>query len=375
MKYVWELNEWPIFTFNEDEVLQRASCDQSAVRLDKEIDSLPGSDRENAMLDVMVQEAVNTSSIEGVYVSRKDVRDSIRRRLAKDPAPIKRGQNRAEGVAELMVSVREHFDEPLTKERLWEWQRMIIAEGEKDSSGYEIERGRWRTCIMHVVDMSGGIDEISYVAPPPARVPEDMDRFIDWFNNSRGINGIVRAGLAHVYFESIHPFGDGNGRVGRAIADKALAQDAGGPIPYGLSSVIEENKQGYYGAMQNAQQHDMDATLWMLWFADHVRMAREKAIDRAREVILKTRLWDKHSPNLNDRQSKFIAHMFREDTRGFDRNRAQEEYVMIAGGDEKTAASDLLGLLNMRVIEMVEGPEGAARYEINLRKSERDEME
>ncbi len=370
MKYVWQLKGWPAFIYGEDAVLQRADeCALGAIGLAEEIDSIPDAEKKNAMLDVMAQEAVNTSSIGGVHVGREDVLESIRRHIEKDAAPRKGGASMADGVAELMVSVREHFDEPLTKERLWEWQAMVVDD--VDVYGNPIEKGRWRTRGRQVAGLSRWrIVKVDYEAPPPKWVPREMDRFIDWFNNSRGMNGIIRAGLAHAYFESIRPFGDGNGRVGRAISGKALAQDANGPIHFSISAAIKENRSGYIGGLQSAQRYDMDATLWLLWFADYVRRGQEMAVDRVREALRKARLWDKYSTNLNDRQSRFISYMLRQGIQGFKGNAATLQYMKMARCDEKVAVGDLHGLSEMGAIKIEKAPNKATCYKINMEENE-----
>ena len=217
--------------------------------------SLPAGLQMEAVIDVMTAEAIKTSEIEGEFISRKDVMSSIKKNLGLTVSATIQDK-KAKGISELMVDVRNTFAEPLTKEKLFAWHTMLLKHNAT------IDVGRWRTHKepMQVVSGAMGKQKVHFEAPPSANVPKEMELFIQWFNDTApgGSKKIkkapLRSAIAHLYFESIHPFEDGNGRIGRALAAKALSQGIGRPIMLSLSKTIEANKNNYYAALSKAQE-------------------------------------------------------------------------------------------------------------------------
>jgi Fic family protein len=366
MPYIWQREGWPNFTW-DTQVLERSAYAYAleAGRLAGEVRHLPEDEKMDALIDLMVSEAVKTSQIEGENYDREDVRSSIRNQLGLNAMPQAVRDPRANGVAALMISVRNHIAEDLTAERLWEWQDMIIVERYDQA---RLHVGRWRDNPepMQIVSGAIGKETVHFEAPPASRVPEEMERLIVWFNRSRNMPGAVRAGVAHFWFECIHPFSDGNGRVGRAIAEKALSQELGAPAILSLSTAIERRRQDYYDALSRASRGGLDITEWLVWFTDLVLEAQVQAKERIGFTLAKTRFWDRHANVLNERQAKALARMLREGPEGFKGGMSAQKYMRITDCSKATATRDLAELLRMGALCKLEGGGRSTRYDIEL---------
>jgi len=249
MGYNWQQSDWPNFRYD----LGRSEADllafaDKAGQVSGILRSLPQSTQTEAVLDVMIAEAIKTSEIEGEFLSRQDVLSSIRNQLGLNAKEEPVRDQASHGAAQLMVAVREDWNQPLSQAMLFEWRRMLMQGNRR------VKAGGWRLHEepMQVVSGAVGKEKIHFEAPPSAQVPAEMAAFIEWFNASRGriAEAPVRAAVAHIYFETIHPFEDGNGRIGRAISEKALSQGLGRPAFLSLSPTIEANKKAYYTALE-----------------------------------------------------------------------------------------------------------------------------
>ncbi len=366
MTYIWQKPGWPNFIWDTDAVDQIAyAYALEASRLVGEVKHLSNANKSDALIDLMVSEAVKTSQIEGEKYDREDVRSSIRNQLGLSLTPENVRDPNANGIAALMISVRDHFAEPLTAERLCRWQDTIIVgrfEREK------IDVGKWRTHPepMQIVSGAIGKEKIHFEAPPSSRMPAEMNRFIAWFNGSQNQKGAVRAGVAHLYFECIHPFSDGNGRVGRAISEIALSQELGHPVLMSLSTTIQERQQEYYDALSRASLGGLDITEWLMWFTDLVLESQRQAKEQIAYVLSKARFWDVHSDMLSARQAKVLGRMFREGPNGFKGGMSAQKYAKITECSKATATRDLGELLKMGAIKKLEGGGRSTRYDIRL---------
>lgn len=259
-RYNWQRKDWPNFTFSlesyEDALYDFA---EKVGHISGIWEAIPQSMQIEAVIDLMLAEALKTSEIEGEYLSRKDVLSSIKANLGLTNPNTKSKDRKASGIADLMMDVRNSFMESLTKEKLFEWHRMIFGESE----GLDI--GKWRTHKepMQIVSGAAGKQKIHYEAPPSNRVAKEMERFIIWFNETAPggkmeiRKGPVRAAIAHLFFETIHPFEDGNGRMGRALAEKALSQGIGRPVLLSLSRTIEAEKKIIIQLLKNLNRHSI----------------------------------------------------------------------------------------------------------------------
>ena len=255
MMYNWQQSDWPDFKYDASQIDELLiGFAQKSGKSTGLLEALSDDSQQEAVIELMVAEAIKTSEIEDEYLSRKDVMSSIRKNLGFTTNINKVSDLRAEGASELMISVRENHDQPLSEQMLFNWHKMIM----KGSKG--INAGQWRAHEdpMQVVSGSIGKEKVHFEAPPSKRVPGEMQQFIKWFNDTApgGVHEIkkapVRSAIAHSYFETIHPFEDGNGRIGRAISEKVLSESMGKPALISLSRTIEANKSDYYDALKEA---------------------------------------------------------------------------------------------------------------------------
>ena len=287
---------------------------------------------------------------------------SIRRNLGLHPHFPPTRDLRAQGVAELMLAVRNDFSAPLTEKMLFSWHAMLL----KGSTHMVI--GAWRTHPepMQIASRAMGREVVHFEAPPSSQVPGEMDRFIAWYNTSEKelTKPVIRAALAHLYFESIHPFEDGNGRIGRAIAEKALSQNLQRPVLFSLSRSIESNKKAYYEQLQRAQRSN-EITDWIAYFT---RTIQEAQIEAEQEIIFtlrKNRFFDIHKGRFNPRQEKVVKRMLEEGPQGFEGGMNARKYVSITGTSSASATRDLQDLVNKGIFKAVGGGR-SSRYELFL---------
>lgn len=369
MTYNWQQKDWPHFTYQlqsvEDELLLFA---QKTGRSSGILQTLPEDARLEAIIDTLVAEAVKTSEIEGEYLSRKDVRSSIRNNLGLNKKAEPVGDKRAAGVSELMTDVRRSFGETLTQEKLFTWHRMLLK-GRDD-----ITIGAWRTHEdpMQIVSGASGKQRVHYEAPPSSRVPGEMDRFISWYNNTApgGKNDIkrspVRAAIAHLYFESIHPFEDGNGRIGRALAEIALSQGLGQPILLSLSKTIDSDKDAYYLKLERASLSN-EITPWIQYFVKTVLQAQTESEQQIVFTLKKTKLFDRFKGELNDRQMTVVRRMLEEGPKGFQGGMNARKYVSLTKTSKATATRDLQDMVSKGVLSLMGEAGGrSTSYQVNL---------
>ncbi len=352
MKYNWQQKDWPNFTYSTEEVeAQLYEFSERAGKINALIESLPEESRVEAVIELLVAEAIKTSEIEGEFLSRKDVMSSIKKNLGLLPLQNQPNDNRAEGIAELMTDAQKSFNDPLSEKKLLDWHRMLM----KGNSS--LKPGKWRTHEepMQVVSGAMGKEIIHYEAPPSKRVPKEMDQFISWFN-STGKNGdreikkpVIRAAIAHLYFESIHPFEDGNGRIGRAIAEKALSQSVRRPILLSLSDAMESKKNDYYKALKFAQRSN-EITSWLNYFVRTTIQAQISAEKLIEFSLYKTRFFDRFKNGLNERQIKVIRRILKEGPGGFEGGINAKKYISITKTSKATATRDLQDLLQKDII-------------------------
>jgi Fic family protein len=348
-KYNWQLKDWPHFRFSlesvEGDLLLFA---EKAGRVSGMLAGLPEETRLDIVIDIILAEAIKTSEIEGEFPSRKDILSSIRKNLGLHVSTEHIKDKSAAGLGELMINVRNTFKEPLTEEKLFTWHRLLIGENNR------IEVGKWRTHKepMQVVSGAMGKERVHYEAPPSERVPTEMKAFITWFNET-GPGGKaeiksapVRSAVAHLYFETIHPFEDGNGRIGRAIAEKALSQAIGRPVVLSLSSTIEANKKNYYEALEKAQQSN-EITRWVEYFVRTSLAAQTEAEEQIDFTLKKTRFFDRYKDQLNERQLTVIKRMLEEGPKGFEGGMNARKYIGITKTSKATATRDMQQLMEI----------------------------
>ena len=367
MKYNWQHKNWPNLSYDADIFMKRLMEFQDiSGRVSGLLSGLPDDVRNETIIEIMVSEAIKTSAIEGEYLSRIDVRSSIKKNLGLLSERPHIGDKRAEGVADLMLTVRDEYRAPLTTDMFMAWHKMLM------NGARYVEVGKWRSGVepMQIVSGAIGKQRVHFEAPPSSDVPRLMDEYIEWFNQSAPdgsdpiIHAPIRSALAHLYFETIHPFEDGNGRIGRALSEKALSQGLGRPVLISLSKAIETRKSDYYDVLNAAQCSD-SVSEWIEYFIELCLSAQSDAQTQIEFVLKKTQFLDRHRANLNERQSKVILRMLEEGVDGFDGGMSAKKYVTIASTSSPTATRDLADLLKKDVFTSTGGGR-STRYWLNL---------
>ncbi len=367
MMYNWQQPDWPDFRFDLQEIDDSLfAFAEETGRISGMLNAMSEDMQMEAIVNTMVAEAIKTSEIEGEYFNRQDVVSSIRNKLGLNRIHDNVKNKKAQGIGALMVDVRNSFADPLTEEKLCSWHEMLMA----DSKNVQI--GEWRTHEepMQVISGPMGKEKIHFEAPPSKQVPREMKRFIKWFNDTAPggqaeiKKASVRSAVAHLYFESIHPFEDGNGRIGRAIAEKALSQTLGRPILLSLSRTIEADKKSYYAALEKASMSN-DITRWVKYFVDITITAQEQARDLVDFILQKTRFFDHYKNQLNDRHLKVIKRMLDAGPDGFEGGINATKYGSLTKVSKATATRDLQHLSDIKAL-VVQGGGRSTRYVINL---------
>ena len=366
MLYNWQQEDWGQFRYDcsgIDEMLFAIATETG--HISGLLKGLPEKIKTETIINIMVSEAIKTSAIEGEYLSRPDVMSSIKNNLGLNQRKEIIQDKKSGGAGELMVAVRADFLAPLSKAMLLNWHRMLLGNSTK------IKAGVWRKhkVPMQVVSGTIGKEKVHFEAPASKQVPGEMDRFIHWFNNSApgGDNEIkkapVRSAIAHLYFESIHPFEDGNGRIGRAIAEKALSQTIGRPVMISLSQVIEADKKSYYKALEKAQRKN-EITEWLHYFVGIVFGAQIAAKKLISFTLQKSMFIDRFKMQLNERQMKMLLKML-ESSNGFVGDMSAKKYISITKTSKATATRDLQQLLEIGAL-ISKGGGRSTHYSINF---------
>ncbi|MGD0635621.1 MAG: Fic family protein [Beijerinckiaceae bacterium] len=369
MTWNWEQPDWPEFTYNSKalEALEQQFLLQSGEFMG--VFRHVGADDQNALrIELISEEAVKTSEIEGKILDRDSVQSSLRHQFGLGPeaANIPLAER---GIAKMMVDVYEHFSDLLADATMFAWHSLLLS---GDTSIKTI--GGYRTYDDPMQVVSGPIHKrtVHFEAPPSRVIPDEMQRFIVWFNDTarQGVAplpALTRAGLAHLYFVCIHPFEDGNGRIGRALAEKSLAQNLGHPSLIALAYTIERKRKDYYVALERNNK-DMEVTDWLEYFARTVTEAQFTTIKRVDFYVAKAKFYERLRDRLNDRQNKVIARMFREGIGGFRGGLSAENYIAITGTSRATATRDLQDLVEKGALRRT-GELRHTRYHLVLGES------
>ncbi|MEM1085866.1 MAG: Fic family protein [Verrucomicrobiota bacterium] len=367
MLFNWQQDDWPEFRYRTDGLTELLlGFADHAGRVGGFLEGLPEELGTEAVLDLMISEAIRTSAIEGETLKPDAVMSSIRNHLGLNAVAQPVGSRLADGAGKLMVAVRNSFKEPLSEETLFRWHRMLL-DGTTD-----LRVGAWRKGSDPMQVVSGRIDEptVHFEAPPAARVPLEMERFIAWFNatapGSKDAipHAPIRSAVAHLYFESIHPFEDGNGRIGRALSEKALSQGLGRPVVMSLSHTIDEKRSKYYAALKSAQRSN-EITSWIDWFVGVVVEAQKDAESQIRFLLQKSKFFQRLESILNERQLKVLRRMFEAGPAGFTGGMNARKYVALTGASKATATRDLQYLAELGALVSLGGGR-STRYELAL---------
>lgn len=363
----WMLKDWPQFSYDAKalEALEYQFSENSGTVFGV-LKHVQEESKDNFLVEVLSDEAIKTSEIEGEYLNRDSVQSSIKKNLGL--AIEKRKIPPAEfGISEMMVDLYLNYDKTLTHEQLFSWHKMI-TNGRRDIK----DIGCYRTHEDPMQVVSGRLDlpKVHFEAPPSKIVPDEMEKFVSWFNqiHQKDVNQkllpLTKAGIAHLYFVSIHPFEDGNGRIGRAIAEKSIAQSTLRPSLISLSSTIDANKKSYYAFLEKSNT-TLEITDWLVYFSKTILEAQEHTLKRIDFLIEKTRFFDRFSSQLNERQLKVVKRLFDAGHKGFKEGLSANNYQTIAKTSASTATRDLQDLINKQIL-IKTGTLKSTRYFLNI---------
>lgn len=340
--FIWQTQSWPKFKWSTEEVLAPLGLARQA---QGRILGLIEFFNLEIQADVLTEEAVTTAAIEGEQLNRDRVRSSVARRLGLPTAGLPKTERQTDGLVEMLLDATRNFKKPMSADRLKSWQAALFPTGY--SGLRKIITGDWRKNPMEVVSGPIAREVVHYQAPPWDRVNHMMEEFLDWFQSSADdVDGLLRAGIAHFWFVSIHPFDDGNGRVARAVSDMALAQDENTDCRmYSMSVQIEAERESYYKILEQTQKGSGDITEWIIWFLSCLDRAIRRSEGEVHKAVEKARMWQEMAGfNLNKRQKKVINRLF-EAAAEFEGGLTTRKYVGMTHTSRETAKRDISDLV------------------------------
>jgi Fic family protein len=362
MPYIYERPDWPDFQWDAGALAEQLGAVRHRQgRLIGRMETLGFALREEAVLRTLTEDVLKSSEIEGEILDRDQVRSSIARRLGMDVGALPPVDRNVEGVVEMMLDATQHHDKKLTKARLFDWHAALFPTGR--SGMHKLRVGAWRNDAsgpMQVVSGAIGRERVHYEAPAAARVDPEMKSFLTWFERKPAIDRVLRAAIAHLWFVTIHPFEDGNGRIARAIADMSLARSEKSPQRfYSMSAQIRVERSAYYDILEQTQKGDLDITPWLTWFLSCLDRAFDGAEAVLEAVLAKDRFWAAHAGTaFNERQRKLIGML----VDGFHGKLTSSKWATIAKCSQDTALRDISDLLDKGVLRKEDGGGRSTSY-------------
>lgn len=366
-KWNWQQDDWPDFSYDrinidplETEFIKASGISIGVMR------HLSQKDLDEFRIEMICNEALKTSEIEGAFLDRDSLQTSICKEFGLGEKYLHGAVKPEEaGIAMMMKDLYTDFNSPLTHETLWAWHDKLL------NGRTDLERGKYRTGKEDMRVVSGRIDKpnIHFIAPPASEIPREMDLFIRWFNKTAPggkapLPPLTRAGTAHLYFVTIHPFEDGNGRIARALTEKALAQNLGKPTLIALSSTLSDKKKEYYENLE-LQNKTNQITPWLCYFGKTIIEAQKQTLGRVDFLIAKAKFFNAHGTLLNPRRKKAVLRIFREGPQGFSGGLSAKNYMSIVKTPSATATRDLKDLVDKGILTKT-GTLKSTRYDLNL---------
>ena len=362
--YIWQQADWPAFTWDQKTLSKPlAEAHREQGRLFGKMETLGFELRSEAVLRTFTEDVVKSSEIEGEKLDADQVRSSIARRLGMDIAGLVPADRNVEGVVEMTLDATRKHDEPLTQDRLFTWHAALFATGR---SGMRIITvGDWRDDCdgpMRVVSGAAGREKVRYEAPPAERLPEEMQKFLTWFEQPGDADPLLFAGLAHLWFITLHPFDDGNGRIARAITDMALARSEGSQQRfYSMSAQIRIERKQYYDLLERTQKSGLDVTHWQEWFIACLVRAVDGAQATLDSVLQKSRFWERFAKHpFNERQIKVLNRLLD----GFEGKLTSSKWAKLAKCSQDTAYRDILELIERGALQKNPGGGRSTSYSL-----------
>lgn len=352
MAYNWQHKSWPYFKYNAS-VIEAVALSLSAItgQMTGILQALNKAQQQETELNLMMSEALTTSAIEGEMLNQADVMSSIRNKLGINQQPEIVKDKRAKAITAMLITVKKNVQKKITLAEIKKWHLELFA-----GSTY-IRAGKWRTGKEPMRVISGGIGKeiIHFEAPPASRVPAEMKQFVQWYNqyetDNNVIQAIIKTAIAHLYFETVHPFEDGNGRIGRAIAEKCLSTSLGHPVLLSISSIIERNKKQYYAALKEAQS-TMNIDNWLVYFAGVLVQAQQEAVNMVQFTVKNNNLLQQFRDVLNERELKVLKKMLATGMAGFQGGMTAKKYMSITKASKATSTRDLQHLHELGILAL-----------------------
>lgn len=360
-KYIYEYKHWTDFTW-QDSVINLIFGEVRLMqgKIIGQMNALGFSAKEEATLTALTLDVVKSSEIEGELLNYEQVRSSIARRLGINSAGLVKSSRHIEGIVEMMLDATQRYDLPLTEKRLFGWHASLFPTG--FSGPYEIKVGCYRTGEIQVVSGAMGKEKVHYEAVRPEFVKAEMKKFLRWLNNDNTLDLVLKAAIAHFWFIIIHPFDDGNGRIGRAITDMLLARAEGsGERFYSMSSQILEERKKYYAVLQKVQHSSNDITEWLYWFLHCLRNAMLVTENTTHQILRKAEFWKLHEKTpINERQRKILNMLFDK----FEGKLQSSKWAKINKTSSDTALRDIKDLIEKGILQQTNEGGRSVNYEL-----------
>lgn len=349
--YIHQHSKWPDFKWNHEEILPLlSSVRHKQGRLIGHMEVLGFALRNEASLQTLTLDVIKSTEIEGEILNQEQVRSSIARKLGIDIAGLVPSDRNVEGIVEMMLDTTINYKKPLSKNRLFGWHAALFPTGR--SGMYKITVGNWRNNKkgpMQVVSGAMGKERVHYEAPDANRLEKEMKLFLKWFNTNHSLDGVIKSAIAHLWFVTIHPFDDGNGRIARALADMQLARaDGNHQRFYSMSAQIRLQRKTYYNVLEKIQKGSLDITEWLLWFLKCLNDSLIATDEILKLILEKIKFWDKHNQTqINERQRLMINKLFD----GFEGKLNSSKWAKIAKCSTDTALRDIQDLIDKKILK------------------------
>ncbi len=345
--YIYDLPDWPRFRWNQDAISPRlAAVRHKQDRLIGRMQALGFPHRKEAELRTLTLEVLKSSEIEGEILDKEQVRSSVARRLGVDIGALTPEDRKVEGVVEMVLDATRNYDKSLTRERLFAWHASLFPTGYTGMR--KIKVGAWRDAPMEVVSGPIGHERVHFEGPPADRIEREMTAFLDWFNGDDGTDLVLRACIAHLWFVTIHPFEDGNGRIARAIADMMLARSEQSPQRfYSMSAQMRQERNAYYGGLEQTQKGTLDITERLDWFLGCLDRSFDEAERTLAAVFRKARFWGSHGgASFNERQNLMLNKLLD----GIEGKLTSSKWAKMSKCSQDTALRDIVDLVDRGIL-------------------------
>ena len=363
--YIHQLKKWADFQWSEEDFISLLSEVRNLQgRLMGKVELLGFELKDEANLETLIQDVVQSSEIEGEVLNPEQVRSSIATRLGLENSGLEHSDRHIDGVVEMTLDATQNSNKILDKDRLFGWHSALFPTGR--SGMYKIEVAQWRTGDMQVVSGGMGREIVHYEAPKAEHLEQEMNVFFDWFNKETKLDPILKASIAHLWFVTIHPFDDGNGRIARAIADMQLSKaDGVNQRFYSMSAEIKNQRKSYYAILEHTQKADLDITDWIVWFLECLKQALLSSNTIIDKVVQKHHFWMRNAGLINNDRQKKMLNKLMDDFKG---NLTTSKWAKMTKTSQDTALRDITDLVNKGILVKADSGGRSTHYLLNFNK-------